>query len=340
MFKNPLKYQQGGSAQNAMQKLVAFVAQNTGLDENTVSQKLQSILSDETSKAQLTNVLESMQSGSEEAAQQLISMFTQDQPEMRKLGGKIQDFVCKHSNGGNIDCGCEKKQVGGLIKSQPMGITDSLIGDAMALKARERMNNLQRQAMSSSDFNKVHQIAMSARNPNDINKQAYWSAYRSFHGMPSPVAPDMKPMGNQVESPKQKLAGMQNGGMVGKRSVSSGKFEVPFLAYMKAYFNSKRTPTVGAATNRKFGYASQNGNQYYLEQGNINGTSADTWVNVTPNKDTVIMQKLPSDHLTPLDGYDREAIMQRMRPDIRRINSQKQGGIVKNQYEKIPKKNK
>ncbi len=139
-------------------------------------------------------------------------------------------------------------------------------------------------------------------------------------------------------SPKEKLAGMENGdkvekhqnsnGVIGKRSVSSGKFDVPFLAYMKAYFNSKRTPTVGAAMNRKFGHATQNGNEYYLEQASINGTSADTWVNVTPKKDTIIMQKLPSEHLTPLDSYDREAIMQRMRPDIQRVSSKQGGGNV------------
>ena len=119
MFKNPLKYQQGGSAQNAMQKLVAFLVQNTGLDENTISQKLQAILSDETAKAQLTTVLENMQNGNDqEATAKLISMFTQDQTEMKRRGGKIQSFICKHAKGGNIDCGCPKEKLAGMERGR------------------------------------------------------------------------------------------------------------------------------------------------------------------------------------------------------------------------------
>lgn len=40
------------------------------------------------------------------------------------------------------------------------------------------------------------------------------------------------------------------------------------------------------------------------------------------------MQKLPSDHINDLEDYQMEAIMQRMRPDIKRVNNQENGGKV------------
>lgn len=68
----------------------------------------------------------------------------------------------------------------------------------------------------------------------------------------------------------------------------------------------------------------------------------DTWINVTPKKDTIIMQKLPSGHINDLEDYQMKAIMQRMRPDIKRVNSQKNGGKVEKEQRgaKVNKKNK
>ena len=122
----------------------------------------------------------------------------------------------------------------------------------------------------------------------------------------------------------------QEGGNISKnqRSLSSGRFDIPFGAYMKTYFNKRSTPDVGVATRRSFGYSTSDGNEYYLEDANIGRNSVDTWVNVTPKKDTIIMQKLPSDHINDLEDYQMEAIMQRMRPDIKRVNNQENGGKV------------
>ena len=97
MFKNPLKYQQGGSTQDAMQQLVAWLVQNTGLDEGQISQRLSQILSDDTAKQELVNNLQSMQKGDQEAVERIKSMFV---PQSAKFGGKIQDFICKHGKGG------------------------------------------------------------------------------------------------------------------------------------------------------------------------------------------------------------------------------------------------
>lgn len=122
----------------------------------------------------------------------------------------------------------------------------------------------------------------------------------------------------------------QEGGNISKnqRSLSSGRFDIPFGAYMKTYFNKRSTPDVGVATRRSFGYSTSDGNEYYLEDANIGRNSVDTWVNVTPQKDTIIMQKLPSGHINDLEDYQMEAIMQRMRPDIKRVNNQENGGKV------------
>jgi hypothetical protein len=116
MFKNPLKYQQGGNVQNAMDSLVKYLVQNTGLDQNQITQRLQQILSDDTSKAKLADVLKRMQNNDTSAEQELLSMFTPQEPANRKLGGKINDFICKHAKGGKAGCGC--KQEGGSLNRE------------------------------------------------------------------------------------------------------------------------------------------------------------------------------------------------------------------------------
>lgn len=103
--------------QDAMGQLVAYVVQNTGMDENQVTQRLQQILSDNTSKAKLANILQRMQQQDTSAEQELISLF---KPSF-KQGGKIHDFICKHARGGSVDCGCNKS--GGNIEMDRRGKT-------------------------------------------------------------------------------------------------------------------------------------------------------------------------------------------------------------------------
>lgn len=110
--------------------------------------------------------------------------------------------------------------------------------------------------------------------------------------------------------------------------LSSGNFKVPFLPYVKTYLSKKRTPNVGPATNRFFGHVTSNGNEYYLEDADIGGHQVDTWVMVGPRKDTTIKQVLPSGNINDLDKSQVEAVMQRFRPDIARVNSKENGGKV------------
>ena len=337
MFNNPLKYQQGGSTQNAMQQLVAWLVQNTGLDEGQISQRLNQILSDDTAKQELVNNLQNMQKGDQNAAQNIIGMFV---PQNAKFGGKIQDFICKHGKGGKAGCGC--KEEGGNIEKAQRGLNAitpefKYLGKySVQDKFNPRINQV---AWHGYEVNGEN-IAVPTKQGGHWSGMNYDSVYnnegektmsRSMFNNLEDFYTRALPESNQVKTlDQEKLAGMENGGRVlkGQRGLSSGRFDIPFGAYMKAYFNKRSTPNVGAATNRSFGYSTSNGNEYYLEDANVGRNSVDTWVNVTPQKDTVIMQKLPSDHINDLEDYQMEAIMQRMRPDIKRVNNQENGGKV------------
>lgn len=128
MFKNPLKYQQGGKTQDPIGQLVKWLVQNTGLDENQISQRLNQILSDDTAKQELVNNLQNMQKGDQNAAQNIIGMFV---PQSAKFGGKIRDFICKHAKGGALKgCGC--KQEGGTFESKDKQVKIKDFGTAQA----------------------------------------------------------------------------------------------------------------------------------------------------------------------------------------------------------------
>ena len=115
----------------------------------------------------------------------------------------------------------------------------------------------------------------------------------------------------------------QGGGTVGKES----NFNVPFLADMMTYFTGRKTPDVGNAKNRTFGYSRLGGNQYYRETADIDGNTTDTYVKITP-QDTLLRQVLPSGRVNNLDASQRETVMSRFRPDIKRVNSKEEGGSV------------
>lgn len=378
MFKNPLKYQQGGAtpSQEEQKVLVAFiqwlpkrVKEFQGMRPEAIAQALDGMSKTAEGKKQL---------------QQLMMQFQQEmenESQAFKQGGKIHDFICKHARGGRVDCGC--KEDGGEIKEAQEGIKlmpwtangygkhPVLLGvnpaeyEKQAIMMRQRPMYAQSGLKIQPGFSylgeysikdafnpRMNHVAWHGFNVNgeDVavpTKQgAYWSGrdYDSVYNnegektMSRSMFNNLEdfytralPESNQVKTlDEEKLAGMENGGKVlkGQRGLSSGKFDIPFGAYMKTYFNKRSTPDVGAATRRSFGYSTSDGNEYYLEDANIGRNSVDTWVNVTPKKDTIIMQKLPSDHINDLEGYQMEAIMQRMRPDIKRVNNQENGGKV------------
>jgi len=115
MFKNPLKYQQGGTtpSQKEQQVLVAFiqwlpkrVKEFQGMRPEAIAQALDGMSKTAEGKKQL---------------QQLMMQFQQEmenESQAFKQGGKIHDFICKHARGGRVDCGCksvEKAEDGTLL---------------------------------------------------------------------------------------------------------------------------------------------------------------------------------------------------------------------------------
>lgn len=110
MFKNPLKYQSGGSTptqqqQDQLVQLFQAAAQNAQVDPEALVKKAQELGQDENAAAQFMEGLQRCAQGDPAGIQFIKSLFTPS----HKHGGKIQDFICKHGKGGAIaGCGCEK----------------------------------------------------------------------------------------------------------------------------------------------------------------------------------------------------------------------------------------
>lgn len=118
MFKNPLKYQQGGSTTSAQQQeklvqLFQMAAKNAQVDPQALVQKAQELGNDENAASQFMEGLQRCAQGDPAGIKFIQDLFKQP---AYKQGGKIHDFVCKHANGGKAGCGCGesvKKAQGG-----------------------------------------------------------------------------------------------------------------------------------------------------------------------------------------------------------------------------------
>lgn len=110
MFKNPLKYQSGGSTptqqqQDQLVQLFQAAAQNAQVDPEALVKKAQELGQDENAAAQFMEGLQRCAQGDPAGIQFIKSLFTPS----HKRGGKIQDFICKHGKVGAVaGCGCEK----------------------------------------------------------------------------------------------------------------------------------------------------------------------------------------------------------------------------------------
>lgn len=103
MFKNPLKYQQGGQLNEQQQQMLAAfidwlpkrVKEFQGMQPDAIVQALDGMSKTPEGQKQV---------------QQLMEQFQQESQSVpsAKHGGKIQDFICKHGRGGVAGCGCEK----------------------------------------------------------------------------------------------------------------------------------------------------------------------------------------------------------------------------------------
>jgi hypothetical protein len=121
MFKNPLKYQQGGSVATAQQQeqlvqLFQAAAQNAQVSPEALVQKAQELSKDEQSATQFMEGLQRCAQGDPAGIQFIKSLF---QKQTFKQGGKIHDFICKHAKGGYV-AGCE---CGGSVKKAEDGTT-------------------------------------------------------------------------------------------------------------------------------------------------------------------------------------------------------------------------
>ena len=118
MFKNPLKkYQQGGAAptQEEQQVLAAFiewlpkrVKEFEGMQPEAIAQALDGMTKTPEGQKQV---------------QQLMEQFQQEMQSAQafRQGGKIHDFICKHSKGGHVaGCGC--KENGGSVEKAQEGL--------------------------------------------------------------------------------------------------------------------------------------------------------------------------------------------------------------------------
>ncbi len=118
MFKNPLKYQSGGSTptqqqQDQLVRLFQAAAQNAQVDPEALVKKAQELGQDENAAAQFMEGLQRCAQGDPAGIQFIKSLFTSS----NKRGGKIQDFICKHGKGGAVaGCGC-----GGTVEKAERG---------------------------------------------------------------------------------------------------------------------------------------------------------------------------------------------------------------------------
>jgi len=112
MFKNPLKYQQGGTIAQAENDLIDAVSSVSGVSRDAVATRYEEIKSDKNATAALEKAIQLFNQDKNQGLVEILNVFF---PQY-KLGGKIQDFICKHTKGGHVGCGC--KQGGGIVKSQ------------------------------------------------------------------------------------------------------------------------------------------------------------------------------------------------------------------------------
>lgn len=152
MFKNPLKYQQGGQLNEQQQQMLAAfidwlpkrVKEFQGMKPEAIVQALDGM---------------SKTSEGQKQVQQLMEQFQQELQggsQAFRQGGKIHDFICKHAKGGYVSgCGCKdnggKMQSGGIVVDDPS--YDKVIsapGDTLSTKRYKYSTQTRRTLPSGS----------------------------------------------------------------------------------------------------------------------------------------------------------------------------------------------
>ena len=228
MFKNPLKYQQGGKAKQASQEqlvqLFQAAAKNAQVDPQELVQKASELGNDEQTAAQFMQGLQLCAQGDPKGIEFIKSLF--QQPAYKK-GGKILDFICKHAKGGYVSgCGCggnvKKAQDGAQFKAPTNYYNENgrgKIGRLGSLNEGYIQNSLQKESpynYSQSRFGENPYYTKQIAEPsyNQLAPDQYWPLYNAFYRYPSPVTISGEPLNNRVEGPQETLAGMKCGGKV------------------------------------------------------------------------------------------------------------------------------
>lgn len=147
MFKNPLKYQEGGEM-DQKEKLVQLfqeAARNAQVDPEALVQKAQELGDDQNAAAQFMEGLQRCAQGDPTGIKFIQDLFKK--PAFRK-GGKIYEFICKHAKGGKT-CGCQKAQngVSKLDETNPRGYSsksDYYRDDGTWASTEEHANGMSR----------------------------------------------------------------------------------------------------------------------------------------------------------------------------------------------------
>lgn len=107
-FNNPLKLQQGGNVgTDQLVKIFQDAAKNAQVDPEALVKKAQEFGQNEEAAAKFMQGLQLCAQGDPEGVQFIQSLFTQS----HKLGGKLQNFICKHAKGGYVaGCGCKGQE--------------------------------------------------------------------------------------------------------------------------------------------------------------------------------------------------------------------------------------
>lgn len=120
MFKNPLKFQQGGvtsSQENEMARIFSAAATKLQMKPEALLQKAQELQGDQqTAFVRAIQDIAESDNPKQESIQMIQSVFGKE-PQSFKAGGKIHSFICRFGHGGITDCGC-----GGSIQKGQAGL--------------------------------------------------------------------------------------------------------------------------------------------------------------------------------------------------------------------------
>lgn len=120
MFKNPLKFQQGGvtsSQENEVVRIFSAAATKLQMKPEALLQKAQELQGDQqTAFIRAIQDIAESDNPKQESIQMIQSVFGKE-PQSFKTGGKIRSFICRFGHGGITDCGC-----GGSIQKGQAGL--------------------------------------------------------------------------------------------------------------------------------------------------------------------------------------------------------------------------